>query len=431
MQYRRFTLCEPYSLSVSEMTVVGTTATGVYRRKITAARPLREGDVGSGAEEATRTSAAVWGLPDFVFRSVVTATGSGVRERGDALLVVGDLGAVVQVKARAVEPRDEAAERRWLDKVITKAGKQAAGTVRSVQREPCRLTNERGRTLLVDGPAVDWQLIVVVDHPLPPAGYVPDAGLALVLLRRDWEFLFEQLKSTDQVLRYVKRIRDDERMPLGREPVRYYELAAADEAAPPNELDPRYLLPGSTRLSHPLLPYAPAGQESDDEHVPLRVLMEDVARSPLPEGVPEEERVQVLAAVDATPVAYRLELGADLLRWLEECRRVVDGDAWLWKSRNLRIPDRPALIFSATTRMTDLTMSAFRSLVMLRHQEWRELMPEAHPLTVGLLITPSRQGRPWDTTMIAVKGDIAFTGEERRASDELWNTGRDEVPRSS
>lgn len=406
---------------MSEMTVVGRTATGVYRRTITAARLLRDGDVGSGAEEATRASAAVWGLPDFVFRSVVTATGSGVRERGDALLVVGEIGAVVQVKARAVEPRDDDAERRWLDKVITKAAKQAVGTIRSVTRAPCVLTNERGRELLVDGPAIDWQPVVVVDHPSPPADYVPNAGSVLVLLRRDWEFLFEQLKSTDQVLRYVKRVRGDDRLSLGHEPVRYYELAAADEAAPPNEVDPRYLLPGSTRLSHPLLPYAPAGHESELEHVPLRVLMEDVARSSLPEGVPEGDRVQVLAAVDATPVAYRRELGADLLRWLEECSRVTDPEQWMWRSRNLRIPGRPALIFTATTRFTDLTLPAFRSLVMLRHQEWREVMPEGHPLSVGLLITPSRHGRPWDTTMVAVRGDIDFACQERELSEALWN----------
>jgi hypothetical protein len=406
------------------MTVVGTTATGVYRRTITAARPLREGDVGAGAEKATRTSAAIWGLPDFVFRSVVTATGSGVRERGDALLVVGGLGAVVQVKARAVEPHDDAAERRWLNKVIAKAAKQAAGTVRSVRRGPCTLTNERGRDLLLDGPEIDWQPVVVVDHPSPPGGYVPDAGEALVLLRRDWDFLFEQLKSTDQVLRYVKRVRDGEPIALGREPVRYYEFAEADEAAPPNDLDPRYLRSGSTRLSNPLLPYAPAGYESDDEHVPLRVLMEDVVRSSLPEGVPEEERVQVLAAIDATPVAYRRELGADLLGWLEECSSVTEEGAWLWKSRNLRIPGRPALLFSVTTRFTDLTMRAFASLVMLRHQEWRELVSEAHPLTVGVLITPSRQGRLWDTTMIAVREDIDFSGEERRVSEDLWNQNR-------
>lgn len=129
----------------------------------------------------------------------------------------------------------------------------------------------------------------------------------------------------------------------------------------------------------------------------------------------------VLAAIDATPVAYRRELGADLLGWLEECSRVTEEGAWLWKSRNLRIPGRPALLFSVTTRFTDLTMPAFGSLVMLRHQEWRELMPEAHPLTVGVLITPSRQARLWDTTMLAVRNDIDFSGEERRVSEDLWN----------
>jgi len=54
-----------------------------------------------------------------------------------------------------------------------------------------------------------------------------------VLLRRDWEFVFEQLKSTSAVIAYFDRVAG-ETVTLGNEFVRYYDLAQADAA----EFDP-------------------------------------------------------------------------------------------------------------------------------------------------------------------------------------------------
>src|SRR5688572_27749241 len=87
----------------------------------------------------------------------------------------------------------------------------------------------------------------------------PEKGDAVVLLRRDWEFLFEQLKSTDAVIRYLHRVSTMGHEPLGDEPRRYYELAAADAAAPPGPVDPRLVKPGMMSASIPFLPQAPAG----------------------------------------------------------------------------------------------------------------------------------------------------------------------------
>jgi hypothetical protein len=56
-----------------------------------------------------------------------------------------------------------------------------------------------------------------------------------VLLRRDWEFLFEQLKSTRAVLGYLERVAG-EAWELGREAARYFRLAQADEAAEPSPI---------------------------------------------------------------------------------------------------------------------------------------------------------------------------------------------------
>jgi len=89
------------------MIVMVETAKGVLVRQISSASPLRdELEQGKAAEEATQDAAALWGLPDFVFRPAIVRVGSsarsGVRELGDGLLVVGTLGVVVQVKTREV-----------------------------------------------------------------------------------------------------------------------------------------------------------------------------------------------------------------------------------------------------------------------------------------------------------------------------------------
>lgn len=90
-------------------------------------------------------------------------------------------------------------ERSWLDKSIRKAAKQAAGTIRSITSGlDCALVNERGRRVLIKGREKTWLPITVLDHP-GVEGSVP-SGPSVVILRRDWEFLFEQLKSTYAVM---------------------------------------------------------------------------------------------------------------------------------------------------------------------------------------------------------------------------------------
>ena len=55
--------------------------------------------------------------------------------------------------------------------------------------------NGRGRTIQIDGPAIDWAGVIVIDHPHPPQGHrIPALACTIpviVLLRRDWEFLFD------------------------------------------------------------------------------------------------------------------------------------------------------------------------------------------------------------------------------------------------
>jgi hypothetical protein len=394
------------------------TPDGVFLRRIMPASLLPTNvEHGGAAEDATRDAAAFWGLPDFVFRSALRVRGSGIRELGDAIVVVGDRAASVQVKARQAPSKDESKERSWLDKKIREGARQAAGTIRALHAtHATSLVNERGRTIAIEPAGKTWLGVVVVDHP-GVAGYVPAAGV-LALLRRDWEFLFGQLKSTYAVLEYLHRVAREPPIVLGEEPVRYYEFAAADAAAPRGKIDPRLTALLTDSKSVPLLPQAPAGQGQDQLYDVVRLVLEDVATTG---SADEVARLEALAALDSLPVAYRAELGRDILRWMHEVGTVPDpGHAW--RFRTLFWPDRPYLLFGAATRFSPTIQSVFGDYVSLRHQQKLELMPEgAQMLSVGVLLTPRHDGhRPWDTTMAATRGDQGLDAKSRRALELLW-----------
>ena len=304
-----------------------------------------------------------------------------------------------------------------MDKKIREGARQATGTIRALISTPTTsLVNERGRSVAIDAARRAWLKVVVVDHP-GMTGYVPPAG-AVVLLRRDWEFLFEQLKSTYAVLEYLYRVTSEPPVPLGEEPVRYYEFAAADAEAPPGEADPRLTALGSKPKSVPLLPQAPAGHGEDQFHVVVRIVLEDIATTG---AADETARLDALAALDSIPVAYRAELGRDILRWMAEVAAVPEP-GHLWRFRNIPWPGRPYLLFGAATRFSAAVEVTFGDYVSLRHQQQLELMPErAEMVSVGVLLTPRHDGyRPWDTTMAATRGDQGFHPKSREALELVW-----------
>jgi hypothetical protein len=136
----------------------------------------------------------MWGLPDFVFRPQVIAKGSGQRELGDATIITGSKAVAVQVKSREGEPKDDDAEGRWLTKKALQGARQAAGTVRALRASAADLANERGRTVTCHGDQLTWMGVVILDHAAPPPAF--DVGIPVVaMLRRDWEFLFDHLRS--------------------------------------------------------------------------------------------------------------------------------------------------------------------------------------------------------------------------------------------
>jgi hypothetical protein len=334
------------------LTLVVDTPRGPFVRRIPHALPLPEGvEPGIGAEEATHQAAATWGMPDFVYRAAVRRLPSGQRELGDRLLIVGDRAAVVQVKSRQGTLRDDVGERSWTRKQANKAVRQANGTVRSLRAMPAEFTNGRGRKITVDGNRFTWLAVAVIDHQQLPADTSADVtpgGLPVVtLLRRDWDFLFNQLRSTYAVMQYLFRVSVMPGIPLGDEAVRYYDLAAADLDTPPSPVAAPWLGPGAQQRSTPLLPQTPAAFEDDRALVLLRIISEDIATSPMTGSAEETARLQALAEIDSLPVGFRVELGQVIQQMMDD---VADRTDRLWRFRRLLDSGPLQLIFGACSQ---------------------------------------------------------------------------------
>lgn len=249
----------------------------------------------------------------------------------------------------------------------------------------------------------------MIDHPRPPEdldleieGSTDDL---VVLLRRDWEFLFDQMKSTHAVVEYLARV-SGEIVELGTEPVRYYDLAQADAQAQPAPVDPTLLALGGIHASAPLLPLAPVASEDHDAHRLVRMILEDVATSPAP-GVGDADRLRALSELDRLPVSHRAEVGRFLLAKLE---RVSDEEDLFEIRRLVGRSGELHLAFGAWSR---LDQEAFSGWVQLRHHELQTVTGKwEEQITVAVLLTPRHDGRrPWDTTMIAVVGDLGLNDD--------------------
>jgi hypothetical protein len=413
-----------------EITLLIETPRGVIARIIPSASPLSTGmRHGYAAEAATHDAAALWGLPDFVYLPETAAVASGTRELGDGLLVVGDLGVVVQVKSRENPTSDADKERRWLEKKTAEAIRQGNGTIRQLKERTRRLTNLRNRSVDIDGNAHRWIVVVVLDHNEPPQDSTPPLDEAkhptVVLLRRDWEFLFDQLKSTHAVAEYFERVAG-EAVPLGDEPLRYYDLAQADAATPPAPF-PAELLAAGEVVSTPLLPLAPVATSDRRAHEMVRLIFEDIAATRLQQAS-EQDRLRVLAELDRLPVGQRARIGQFVLDAMVEVDRETD-DGIVWRLRSVRGHDgRTHLGFGACSHpYTPEIRDAFAWWVQLRHHDVIEARGTADELTtVAVLLTPrSDRQRPWDTTMSAVSGALNFTEEELTALRSIWPTPLD------
>ena len=407
------------------MTLVLETERGTILREIPAAMPLRLITTqGKAAEDATHSAAALWGLPDFVFRPELMTLGSGVRELGDGMIILSGLGLVLQVKSREEPGADTERERRWLLKQGRRALRQARGTIRSLDSAPRTLTNMRDRSAEITGEGRDWLSVVILDHASPPHGVsMPASELAdaVLLTRRDWEFLFDQLKSTHAVAAYLKRV-GGESVELGTEPVRYHQLAALDAQGGPRGLDPAIKELGAAEHWEPMLPLDPVGSIDEPAHSFFRSVLEDIASIEL-QTTTEEVRLRALAELDRLPTEHRAHVG----NYLREAFNLVSRPGWdeamFRLKRILGGLGTTQLLFGAGAHFPDGNFGeVFSSWTELRHHEFIARLgdPGDQAISVGVLLTPRDDKRVWDTTMTAIFGPIEIPAERLAILKDAW-----------
>ncbi|HXH81051.1 hypothetical protein [Nocardioides sp.] len=374
---------------------------------------------GNAVEEATRAAAGRWGLPDLVLRPKVFVKGSGVRELGDGTILAGPRGISLQVKARGVVGDTPEKAAKWMLKNAAHGLRQARGTIRTALLNPAvELTNLRGRHVTIRGSSVAWIPVVVIDHPTPPpTGVIPapdPKGPSVVLTRRDWEFLWDQLRSATAIVDYIHRVSDGEPLELGAESNRYLDLAQKDAETPPGALPEWMPETGATHTNLPLLPYDPAASADGFGHAIFQQILEDIADTDFTGD--ETDRITLLSHIDRVAVGARAELGRLLLRRLTQCAEAAP-DGHRMDHRILYI-DLGSLqvTFTTMSQLTDYHQEIYASWLHLRRQDFLErsgALGPIYPWTVGVLLTPRPDGpRPWDTTTISTNGPPAYDAAE-------------------
>ena len=386
-------------------------------------------DVGTAAEEASRKAASLWGLPDFVLTPTLLKKSEALREIGDCTVVVGSRALAVQVKHRTPQTTDDLeTEIRRTQKRVRKAAGQAAGSIRSLTGRQVDLVNSRGRTIPITGSELQWCRVVIIDHPDAPDRIVvrpQDHGpLPLVaLLRRDWDFLFDQLRSTSAVVDYLFRVAGDESHELGHEPARYFSLAKADEETTNTGKPASWTsVANATPFSRPILPTIPASNMDEPGATVYRLILEDIAQTPFERD--ETDRLKILSMLDRYPVSARCELGRLLLTHLDDVAKTKPAEVKWQFRRTILDEGYLQLAFGAASSFSELHREAFMQWAMLRHHEFSQLR-EPHEFhehrTVAVLLTPREDGvRIWDTTSFTLFGDLGLSDEEIAQMRMLW-----------
>lgn len=397
----------------------------VVGREVPQARvPIPAGPRGPGVEHASLEAASSWGLPDFVYRPRVLSKGSGIREVGDGTIITGGKGLALQIKAREAPTSNPARETSWVTKKAAQAIRQAHGTIRtSLDVTELRLENLRGREAVLDGTRIEWLPVVLLDHDQPPEGVrvtVP-ATQGVVLLRRDWEFLWDQLRSASAVVDYLHRVSGSPSPALGDEATRYMELALADDVAettpPPNWMRKF----SAHQPGGPVLPRDLASAQDAGAHAVFNEILNDIALTDFTGD--ETTRLKVLSLLDRVPVFQRAELGRLLLEQLDAAM-IAAPDTLLTYHRTMMIDEgRLHIAFSVFSSLTGYFRNVYEQWLLLRRQQLLEAREgrSDEVWTVGVLLTPCPDGRRmWDTTVSAVQGEPELDAEQRARLEELW-----------
>lgn len=407
-------------------TLVVETSAGILMREIPPTTALVSREVhGTAAEDSTSAAATTWGLPDFVYESVVIDKGDSQRELGDLFVIVEGLAAIVQVKGRPKPTASPERECSWVSKQVKKAVSQAAGTLRTIEREGATLRSRRGQELSVVHTDYDWIKIVVIEHAAPPVEFVEmDFNLdedTIALLRSDWDFLFGELRSTTGVLQYLQRAHG---IRLGQHPTHYYQLAQTDEATPPEPLgfDPGH--PGWRVEPTPQLPLAPASVDDGERELLFRAIMEDAALAGISAQVTERERLITLSSLDRLPLVHRPAVCDWIPSRMSEMVELdtAQPDRVSIASRSFATKDRSTpkfVVVVCGSEISDWLTAKVSERIVARHLVFAQMLDldKVDFRTLGLLVTPttSSRSRLWDTTTLVCQGDFELSPADEQA----------------
>ncbi len=241
--------------------------------------------------------------------------------------------------------------------------------------------------------------------------------------RRDWDFLFHQLRSATAVVEYLHRVAGDDPPALATEPMRYYEFAQADEdtvstpAAWTDALD-------STPLTAPTLPKEPVSVDDNVGHSLFRAVLETIATIPI--QTTEANRLEMLTLLDRLPVATRASMGRLVLEHLAAVAEHPMGTVG-WRFRRVMLDDGELqLVFGAGAGATALLHEILHQRTIFWHEDMIErtgVSELERAVTIAVMVSPRYDGtRPWDTTTLFIKGPTGLTSDEIAELRESWAT---------
>jgi hypothetical protein len=235
------------------------------------------------------------------------------------------------------------------------------------------------------------------------------------MIRRDWEFLWDQLRSATAIVDYVHRVADeDDPLELGAETHRYFDLAHRDANAPPTPVPDWFPEASAEPTNLPLLPRDPAASGDEFGHAIFQRILEDIARTDFTGD--ESDRIALLSQIDRVAVATRASLGHLLLRRLTACAEAApEGHRMEHRIMYLDRGDLH-LAFTTMSQLTGYHQEIYKNWLLHRRQTFLNrsgAKGPIYPWTVGVLLTPrAHGGRPWDTTVISTNSPPAYDQKE-------------------
>jgi uncharacterized protein YecA (UPF0149 family) len=378
-------------------------------------------------EERARAIAAILGVSDFVYSVPPVERAGSSREVGDGLLVVGDRGAVLQVKSRFPSEQlvDSAGKAwRWVRKHAEKGYRQGSGSRRTIERyrdagmplsaSPVRAQevdeSERHRyDLVLDHSVAVWRTIVIIDHPGVLGCLLPRRPSTFWITLDDWRELNRAIRSVNGLLTYVERAlrhSDDLSVPLGFEQDRWSAFLDADQS---------YAARGA-RFASPL--FSDAAVEDSSGADLYRELLEYVwPRTGLITWENANEYRLIVEFLDAAPPGLQVTVG----RWVLRKRKEL-AESGERSSGTALMGDRLLVYLCASEDAfddaTDFAAELF-ALTVTRCEEYHEAnRGSVETLGVGVLVL-NEAGQEYNYQLIREPQEVPR--ELRRAIE--WRYG--------